>query len=146
MRKRFGSLLSLAAGLAFVPASPAAAAEVTAEQRAAYLACYRSVLRRPEFALMDSAELYRIREEGLARTVVMDCAVEMRPYGKALLEAALRSPDKPEEGATGPKDWLFIHYESGLRRQVADDLVEAAPRVKPIADAEAAKAPAATAQ
>ena len=146
MRKRFGSLLSLAAGLAFVPASPAAAAEVTAEQRAAYLACYRSVLRRPEFAQMDSAELYRIREEGLARTVVMDCAVEMRPYGKALLEAALRSPNKPEEGATGPKDWLFIHYESGLRRQVADDLVEAAPRVKPIADAEAAKAPAATAQ
>jgi hypothetical protein len=136
-------LLLATIGLALLAAASARAAEVTAEQRAAYLACYRSVLAAPVFARMESAELYRIREEGLARTVITACRDEIEPYGRELLENALRALDST---TPRPKDWLFTLYEGGLRKRVAMDLVEVAPRVMPIADAEATRAPAAAEQ
>jgi hypothetical protein len=135
MKTLFG--ISAAILVAVFPAS-VRAADITPEQRAAYLACYRRVLAEPVFAGMDSAELYRIREEGLARMVIMACGDEMEPYGRKLLEDALRAPrgDTPP-----PEGWLLSIFESGRRRQVAADLVEVAPRVKPYADAEAGNAP-----
>lgn len=133
--------LLLTAGRAGAAEAPAVG-EITAAERASYLACYRRVLARPVFALMDSAELYRIREEGLARTVLMACSEEVRPYGRQLLEAATRAPGAFEKESGPPeKSRMFIAYESGLRRRVALDLVEVAPRVKPFADAEATTAP-----
>ena len=138
MKSPFVTALAAAIGLALLPAGNALAAEVTPEQRAAYLACYRRVLMMPEFALMDSASLYRIRKERLARTVIMACTEEIQPYRIQLLEAALRAP-APAAEAPRPDGWLFTDYESGLRQRVADDLVEAAPRVKAVADAESGK-------
>ena len=138
MKSLSGTALVAAIGLALLPAGNALAAEVTPEQRAAYLACYRRVLMMPEFALLDSASLYRIRNEQLARTVILACTEEIQPYRIQLLETALRAP-APTAGAPRPDGWLFTSYESGLRQRVADDLVEAAPRVKAIADAEAGK-------
>src|SRR5687767_3911621 len=99
MKLLSGAVLPLAIGLALLPASAATAAEVTAEQRAVYLDCYRRVLMVPEFALMDPASLYRIRNERLARAVIMACTEEIQPYRIQLLEAALRSPE-PAAGAT----------------------------------------------
>jgi hypothetical protein len=134
MKKLFGAYLAAAIAL-LLSAGEAAAAEATPEQRAFYLACYRRVLAVPEFALMDSASLYRIRNEALARMVITACEDEIQPYGMQLIEAAFRAPRSP--GATPPSaDGGFIAWEAGLRQRVADDLVEAAPRVKPFADAD----------
>ena len=129
--------LMACAGLACAPAFLAAAGRPTGGQdQAAYLACYGEVLAQPQFESLDPAELYAIARS-VADQVVAKCEKYVRALREELLAGFLRAQEQGvRKGGTRLPDTMLVEIaEATLRIQVADDLAEADPRVKPIADA-----------